>query len=51
MNRRSISGNNTEQVLDNYAEKFLLEDGINFKQLPAERLNKVKRYLEMFSEL
>jgi len=34
--------------MDSYVEKFLLEDGIDFKQLPAERL---KRYLEMFSEL
>jgi len=34
-----------------YAEKFLLEDGINFKQLPADWLAKIKRYLEMLSEL
>jgi len=35
-------------TVDSYVEKFLLEDGIDFKQLPAERLN---RYLEMFIEL
>jgi len=38
-------------TVDSYVEKFLFEDGINFKWLPAERLNKLKRYLEMFSEL
>jgi len=38
-------------TVDNYVEKFLPEDSIDFKQLPAERLNKLKRYLEMFSEL
>jgi len=32
--------------VDSYVEKFLLEDGIDFKRLPAERLNKLKRYLE-----
>jgi len=37
--------------VDSYVEKFLLEDRIDFKQLPAERLKKLKRYLEMFSEL
>jgi len=29
--------------VDSYIEKFLLEDGIDFKWLPAERLNKLKR--------
>jgi len=38
-------------TVDSYVEKFLLEDGIKFKWLSAERLNKLKRYLEMFSEL
>jgi len=38
-------------TVDSYIEKFLLEDRIDFKWLPAERLNKLKRYLEMFSEL
>jgi len=38
-------------TVDSYIEKFLLEDGINFKRLPAERLKKLKRYLKMFSEL
>jgi len=38
-------------TVDSYVEKFLLEDKIDFKWLPSERLNKLKRYLEMFSEL
>jgi len=38
-------------TVDSYVEKFLLEDGIDFKRIPAKRLNKLKRYLEMFSEL
>jgi len=38
-------------TVDSYVEKFLLEDGIDFKSLPADRLAKIKRYLEMFSEL
>jgi len=33
--------------VDSYVEKFLLEDRINVKRLLA----KIKRYLEMFSEL
>jgi len=37
--------------MDSYVEKFLLEEGIDFKLLPAERLSKLKRHLEMFSEL
>jgi len=37
--------------VDSYIEKFLLDDGINIKQLPADQLAKIKRYLEMFSEL
>jgi len=41
----------TDLALDSYVEQFLLEDRINFKWLPEERLNKLKRYLEMFSEL
>jgi len=38
-------------TVDSYVEKFLLEDGINVKRLPADQLAKIKRYLEMFSEL
>jgi len=38
-------------TVDSYVEKFLLEDGIDFKRIPAKRLNKLKRYLEIFSEL
>jgi len=38
-------------TVDSYVEKFLVEDGINVKGLPADRLAKIKRYLEMFSEL
>jgi len=38
-------------TVGSYVEKFLLEDGINFKRLPAGQLAKIKRYLEMFSEL
>jgi len=38
-------------TVDSYIEKCLLEDGIDFKWLPADRLAKIKRYLEMFSEL
>jgi len=41
----------TSGTVDSYVEKLLLEDGINFKCLPADRLAKIKRYLEMFSEL
>jgi len=37
--------------VDSYIEQFLLEDGIDFKWLPEKRLNKLKRYLKMFSEL
>jgi len=37
--------------VDSYVEKFLLEDRINIKCLPADWLAKIKRYLEMFSEL
>jgi len=37
--------------VDSYVEKFLLEDGIDVERLPADRLAKIKRYLEMFSEL
>jgi len=37
--------------VDSYVEKFLLEDGIDVECLPAYRLAKIKRYLEMFSEL
>jgi len=38
-------------TVNSYVEKFLAEDGINVKGLPADRLAKIKRYLEMFSEL
>jgi len=38
-------------TVDGYVEKFLVEDGINVERLPADRLAKIKRYLEMFSEL
>jgi len=38
-------------TVDSYVEKFLVEDGIDVKRLPADRLAKIKRYLEMFSEL
>ena len=38
-------------TVDSYVEKFLVEDGIDVKGLPADRLAKIKRYLEMFSEL
>jgi len=38
-------------TVDSYVEKFLLEDRIDFKRLPADRLAKIKWYLEMFSEL
>jgi hypothetical protein len=38
-------------TVDGYVEKFLVEDGIDVKGLPADRLAKIKRYLEMFSEL
>jgi len=37
--------------MDSYVEKFLLEDGINVEHLPADQLAKIKRYLEMFTEL
>jgi len=45
--RAAITGG----TMDSYIEQFLLEDRINFKRLPAERLTKLKRYLKMFSEL
>jgi len=38
-------------TVDSYVEKFLLEERIDFKHLPADRLAKIKRYLEMLSEL
>jgi len=38
-------------TVDGYVEKFLVEDRIDVKGLPADRLAKIKRYLEMFSEL
>jgi len=38
-------------TVDSYVEKFLLEDGINVEHLPADQLAKIKRYLEIFSEL
>jgi len=38
-------------TVDSYVEKFLVEDGIDVEHLPADRLAKIKRYLEMFSEL
>jgi len=38
-------------TVDSYVEKFLLEDGIDVKYLPADKLAKIKRYLKMFSEL
>jgi len=38
-------------TVDSYVKKFLLEDEIDVKCLPADRLAKIKRYLEMFSEL
>jgi len=38
-------------TVDSYVEKFLVEDRIDVKRLPADRLAKIKRYLEMFSEL
>jgi len=41
----------TSGTVDSYVEKFLVEDGIDVKCLPADRLAKIKRYLEMFSEL
>jgi len=37
--------------VDSYVEKFLVEDGIDVERLPADWLAKIKRYLEMFSEL
>jgi len=41
----------TSGTVDNYVEKFLLKDRIDVKRLPADQLAKIKRYLEMFSEL
>jgi len=38
-------------TVDSYVEKFLVEDRINVERLPADQLAKIKRYLEMFSEL
>jgi len=38
-------------TVDNYVEKFLVEDRIDVERLPANRLAKIKRYLKMFSEL
>jgi len=38
-------------TVDSYVQKFLFEDRIDFKCLPADQLAKIKRYLEMFSEL
>jgi len=38
-------------TVDSYVEKFLVEDGINVECLLADKLAKLKRYLEMFSEL
>jgi len=38
-------------TVDSYVEKFLVEDRIDVKRLPADRLAKIKWYLEMFSEL
>jgi len=38
-------------TVDIYVEKFLVEDGIDVEHLLADRLAKIKRYLEMFSEL
>jgi len=38
-------------TVDSYVEKFLLEDRINVERLPADWLAKIKRHLEMFSEL
>ena len=38
-------------TVDGYVKKFLVEDGIDVENLPADRLAKIKRYLEMFSEL
>jgi len=37
--------------VDSYVEKFLVEDRIDVERLPADWLAKIKRYLEMFSEL
>jgi len=37
--------------VDSCVEKFLLEGGVDVKHLPADRLAKIRRYLEMFSEL
>jgi len=37
--------------VDSYVEKSLLEDRIDVECLPADWLAKIKRYLEMFSEL
>jgi len=45
--RAAISGG----MVDSYVEKFLLQDGINVKQVPTESLSKLKRYLEKFSKL
>jgi len=41
----------TSGTVDSYVEKFLVEDRINIKHLPANRLAKIKRFLKMFSEL
>jgi len=38
-------------TVDSYVEKFLLDSRIDFKHLPVDWLAKIKRYLEMFSEL
>jgi len=38
-------------TVDSYVEKFFVEDRINVERLPTDRLAKIKRYLEMFSEL
>jgi len=45
--RAAIAG----RTVDSYTKKFLLQDCINIKQVPAERLSKLKRYLKMFSKL
>jgi len=38
-------------TVDSYVEKFLLDDRVKFEHLPADWLAKIKRYLEMLSEL
>jgi len=41
----------TTGSIDSYVEKFMWEDSINIEKVLCDQVTKLKRYLELFSNL